>query len=57
LSCFGSGLKGLAAGQQLFPKLERKKTLDLERVGIAYETEDGIADFQAAGRHSHITVA
>jgi hypothetical protein len=28
---------------------------DLERVGIPYETEDGIADFHAAGRHTHIT--
>ena len=40
--------------------LERKKTWfmvkkDLERVGIPYETEEGFADFHAAGRHSHIT--
>ena len=28
---------------------------DLERVGIAYETPDGIADFHAAGRHTYIT--
>ena len=28
---------------------------DLERVGIPYETEDGIVDFHAAGRHTHIT--
>jgi hypothetical protein len=28
---------------------------DLERIGIPYETADGIADFHAAGRHSHIT--
>lgn len=28
---------------------------DLERVGIPYETPEGIADFHAAGRHSHIT--
>jgi site-specific recombinase XerD len=53
-------LKGLKAGQKLFPLLDRKKTWlmvkkDLERVGIAYKTEDGIADFHAAGRHSHIT--
>jgi hypothetical protein len=27
---------------------------DLERVGIPYETEEGIADFHAAGRHTHI---
>jgi site-specific recombinase XerD len=53
-------LKRLAPGQKLFPKLERNKTWfmvkkDLERVGIPYETEDGIADFHAAGRHSRIT--
>jgi hypothetical protein len=29
--------------------------LDLERIGIPYETPDGIADFHAAGRHSHVT--
>ncbi len=28
---------------------------DLERIGIPYETDDGIADFHAAGRHTHIT--
>ncbi len=28
---------------------------DLERVGIPYETKEGIADFHAAGRHSHVT--
>lgn len=28
---------------------------DLERVGIPYRTAEGIADFHAAGRHSHIT--
>ena len=28
---------------------------DLERIGIPYETHEGIADFHAAGRHSHIT--
>jgi hypothetical protein len=28
---------------------------DLDRVGIPYETPDGISDFHAAGRHSHIT--
>ncbi len=53
-------LVGVRADQLLFPKLERKKTWlmvkkDLERVGIAYETEAGIADFHAAGRHTHIT--
>ena len=28
---------------------------DLERVGIAYKNEEGVADFHAAGRHTHIT--
>jgi hypothetical protein len=50
----------MADWQKLFPKLERKKTWfmvqkDLERIGIPYESEEGIADFHAAGRHSHIT--
>jgi site-specific recombinase XerD len=53
-------LKDVKPGQLLFPNLERRKTWlmvrkDLERVGIPYETEDGIADFHAAGRHTHIT--
>jgi site-specific recombinase XerD len=53
-------LPTLGPDELLFPKLERKKTWfmvkkDLERVGIAYVTEEGIADFHAAGRHSHIT--
>ena len=43
-----------------FPRLDTKKTYtmvqkDLERAGIPYETHEGIADFHAAGRHSHIT--
>lgn len=53
-------IPGIKPSQKLFPKLERRKTwhmvkLDLERVGLKYETEEGIADFHAAGRHSHIT--
>lgn len=53
-------LKGVAPAEKLFPRLGQRKThrmvkWDLERVGIAYETEDGIADFHAAGRHAHIT--
>ncbi len=53
-------LKSLEPGEKLFPMLARRKTWrmvkkDLERVGIAYENEDGIADFHAAGRHTHIT--
>lgn len=53
-------MDGLGPDELLFPRIERKKTWlmvkkDLERVGIAYETPEGIADFHAAGRHSHIT--
>jgi site-specific recombinase XerD len=50
----------IPSGSLLFPKLERKKTWfmvqkDLERVEIPYRTAEGVADFHAAGRHSHIT--
>jgi site-specific recombinase XerD len=53
-------IRGLEPDQLLFPRIERKKTWlmvkkDLERVGIPYETAEGIAEFHAAGRHSHIT--
>lgn len=53
-------VQGVDQDQLLFPKIERKKTWlmvkkDLERVGIPYESPEGIADFHAAGRHSHIT--
>lgn len=53
-------LPTLKRGEFLFPKLQRKKTWfmvkrDLERAGIPYETEDGVADFHAAGRHTYIT--
>lgn len=46
-------LTGLQPGEKLFPILGRRRTWlmvkkDLERVGIAYENEDGIADFYAA---------
>ncbi len=52
--------KGLEPSDKLFPKLDRRKTWlmvkkDLERVGIPYVSEDGIADFHAAGRHTQIT--
>jgi integrase len=52
--------KGLEPADKLFPKLDRRKTWlmvkkDLERVGIPYVNVDGIADFHAAGRHTHIT--
>jgi len=51
---------GMQPTEKLFPKLDRKKTWfmvkkDLERAGIEYETAESIADFHAAGRHSHIT--
>jgi integrase/recombinase XerD len=44
----------------LFPKLAKRRTWlmvkkDLARVGIKYETPEGIADFHAAGRHTHIS--
>jgi site-specific recombinase XerD len=53
-------VSGMEPEDLLFPRIERKKTWlmvkkDLERVGIPYETHEGIADFHAAGRHSHIT--
>ena len=53
-------IKGLEPGDKLFPGLGRKKLSemiqkDLKRAGIAYRTEEGIADFHAAGRHTYIT--
>ncbi len=53
-------LEGHTDKQHLFPKLEKRRTWlmvkkDLERVKIPYENQDGIADFHAAGRHTHIT--
>ena len=47
-------------GELLFPLLGKRRTWymvkkDLERAGIPYETAEGIADFHAAGRHTHIT--
>jgi len=57
---FRGWLQGRKPAEKLFPLLELKKTWfmvkkNLDRVGIPYENEDGIADFHAAGRHSHIT--
>ncbi len=51
---------GLADDEPLFPKLANRKAYkmiqnDLEEAGIPYETEEGLADFHAAGRHTHIT--
>lgn len=53
-------LAGMEPDQILFPKLEGRRTWlmvkkDLARIGIPYETPEGIADFHAAGRHTHIT--
>ena len=53
-------LDELEPGERLFPGFEKKKAWlmvkkDLERVGIAYRNEQGVADFHAAGRHSYIT--
>ena len=53
-------LHGIKPSAKLFPNLEKKKTWlmvkkDLARIGIPYQTEEGIADFHAAGRHTHIT--
>ncbi len=53
-------LDGMKAGDRLFPMLGKKKLSfaiqrDLKRAGIAYQTEEGIADFHAAGRHTYIT--
>jgi len=60
VSLLRSWLVGLSHDELLFPKLAKRRTWlmvkkDLERVGIPYETTDGIADFHAAGRHTHIT--
>ena len=53
-------LVGLAPKEKLFPKLASRETAlmvkaDLERVGIPFRTDAGVADFHAAGRHTHIT--
>ncbi len=53
-------LRGLGPKQSLFPRLATRKAYkmvqrDLEDAGIPYQTEEGIADFHAAGRHTHIT--
>ena len=53
-------LQGIAPDAPLFPKLANRRTWlmvkkDLDRIGIPYVTHEGIADFHAAGRHTHIT--
>ena len=58
-SCY-EWISSLQPEEFLFPGLEKKKTSvmvkkDLESVGIPYRTREGVADFHAAGRHTHIT--
>ncbi len=53
-------LAGMEPDQLLFPNLARKKAWfmvqwDMQRAGIPYVNDDGVADFHATGRHSHIT--
>ena len=53
-------LKGIKRSEPIFPKLAKRRTWlmvkkDLERVGIAYKTDEGYRDFHASGRHTHIT--
>jgi hypothetical protein len=52
-------LSGKPLDRKLFPNLERKKTSfmvrkDLKQAGIAYETDEGVADFHLpCGRAAH----
>ena len=53
-------ISGMPPNEPLFPKLAQRKAYkmiqrDLKEAEIPYETEEGIADFHAAGRHTHIT--
>ena len=50
----------LGSRQKLFPSLAKKKTWlmvkqDLELAEIPYKTDEGVADFHAAGRHSYVS--
>jgi integrase len=50
----------MIGGDYLFPNLSKKRMAeviqsDLKRAGIPYKTDEGIADFHAAGRHTYIT--
>ena len=50
----------LTADEPHLPGLDYRRTWlmvkkDLTRAGIPYKTAEGIADFHAAGRHSHVT--
>jgi hypothetical protein len=53
-------LRGMKPEELLFPGLVRRKgwimiKRDLKAAGIEYRTAEGVADFHAAGRHTHIT--
>ena len=54
-------LDGLAPDEAIFPRLGKRRTWlmvrkDLERVDIPYrDDQNRVADFHAAGRHTHIT--
>ncbi|MCA9078504.1 MAG: tyrosine-type recombinase/integrase [Planctomycetaceae bacterium] len=53
-------LPELQPDEPLFPMLAKRKAWlmvkkDLERIGILYRNQDGVADFHAAGRHSYVT--
>ncbi len=53
-------LAPLKDSKKLFPLLAKKKlsemiARDLKLAGIPYQTEEGTADFHAAGRHTFIT--
>ena len=52
--------EGMKPTDKLFPKLGQKKAYfmiryDLKTANIPYQTDEGIVDFHAAGRHTHIT--
>ena len=52
-------LKGIPAGQPLFPRLAKRRTWlmikkDLERAGIPYRTEEGTADRLPRGGTAHL---
>jgi integrase/recombinase XerD len=60
VTMLGEWTRGLGSSDPLFPKLAKRRTWlmvqkDLERIGIPYLTEAGIADFHAAGRRTQVT--
>jgi integrase len=53
-------IQGRQPDEVLVPKLAKRRTWlmvkkDLEKAGIPYQTAEGVADYHAAGRHTHIT--